>query len=45
MTGQGRVKDRAVYFQKGGQPNVEFLRRKGREGQQSEQVSGRCTQI
>lgn len=45
MTGQGRMRDIAVSFQKGSRPGVELLRRKGGEGQQSEQGGGRCTQI
>lgn len=41
MTEQGRMRDRAIYFQKGSQPSVEILRRKGREGSsQSKEVAG-----
>lgn len=33
-----RVRDTALYFQKGGQPNVVLWRRKGREGQWGKEV-------
>lgn len=45
MSEQERMRGRAIHFPKGSQPNVELSRRKHREGQQSQQGSGRRAQI